>query len=424
MKYDVVIIGAGAAGLASARELSGRGKRVCLLEARDRIGGRIHTLHLPDTPLPIELGAEFIHGAVDTTFHIVDAASLLAYQLPDDHWWSEKGEWERIGDFWGDMDRVRKQIRGTRDRSFAAFLRSRKSFSPRLCTLATQFIEGYHAAHADRMSTLALKSSDSEQEDPGANLQFRIANGYDALLAWLRAGIDPERVDVRLGHVVREIRWRDGDVVVQAEGRIEETIRARAAIITIPIGVWKAPREQRGAIRFEPELAEKQNALQHIEVGHVVKIVFRFRECFWEERPFNFLHTSNRFVPTWWTTAPVRTPTLTAWAGGHAADALLAEGEGAMLDRAMEAMAEAFGRKRRELDALFVGAHTHDWQADPFSRGAYSYASVGGSGAAAQLAKPLRNTLFFAGEATNGEQTGTVAGAIDSGLSAARKRLS
>src|SRR5207253_9618515 len=100
LAYHVVIVGAGAAGLAAARELSGRGKRVCLLEARDRIGGRIHTLRLPVTPLPIELGAEFIHGDVGTTFHIVDAASLLAYELPDDHWWSEKGKWERIGDFW------------------------------------------------------------------------------------------------------------------------------------------------------------------------------------------------------------------------------------------------------------------------------------------------------------------------------------
>lgn len=419
-KYDVVIIGAGAAGLAAARELSGRGKRVCVLEARERIGGRIQTLHLPDSALPVELGAEFIHGDVGTTFRIVEAASLLAYELPDDHWRSERGEWERIPDFWGEIERVRKQIRGPRDRSFAAFLRSRRGFSPRLRELATTFVEGYHAAHADRISALALQSADSEQ-DEGGNRQFRIANGYDALIAWLRAGLDPERVDLRLGHVVREVRWRDGDVTVRVDARAEETVRARAAIVTIPIGVWKAPREQRGAIAFDPELTGKQRVLEKLEVGHVVKVVFRFRERFWDARPFNFLHTSNRFVPTWWSAAPVRAPYLTAWSGGHAADALLAEGRETLLDRVMEAMAEAFGKKRRELDALFVAAHTHDWQSDPFSRGAYSYAGVGGSGAAAELAKPLRNTLFFAGEATNGEQTGTVAGAIESGIAAARK---
>ncbi|HEX7421232.1 MAG TPA: FAD-dependent oxidoreductase, partial [Thermoanaerobaculia bacterium] len=74
MKFDVVVIGAGAAGLAAARELSGAGKRVCLLEARPRLGGRIHTLHVADLPLPVELGAEFIHGQPDETFSIVEAA--------------------------------------------------------------------------------------------------------------------------------------------------------------------------------------------------------------------------------------------------------------------------------------------------------------------------------------------------------------
>lgn len=422
MKYDVVIIGAGAAGLAAARELSGRGRSVCILEARERVGGRIHTLHPAGLPLPIELGAEFIHGEVDTTFRIVDTAGLLAYRLPDDHWWTRGGEWERIADFWDQIDRVRSKIRGTRDRSFAAFLRSQPGLPPRLRELATNFVEGYHAAHADRISALALRTSDSEQSDPGANRQYRIANGYDALLAWLRAGLHPEHADLRLGHVVREVRWRDGDVTVLGEGRGTETIRARAAIITIPIGVWKAAREQRGAIAFTPELAEKQKVVAKLEVGHVVKIVFRFREPFWEERPFNFLQTANRFVTTWWTAAPVHAPLLTAWAGGHAADALLAEGsDEARIDRALDAMAETFGRKRRELDALFAGAKTHDWQSDPFSRGAYSYAGVGGSGAAAELAKPLRNTLFFAGEATSTDQTGTVAGAIESGVAAARK---
>jgi monoamine oxidase len=127
-------------------------------------------------------------------------------------------------------------------------------------------------------------------------------------------------------------------------------------------------------------------------------------------------------MPTWWTTAPLRAPILTGWAGGHAADAMLAEGS-AMIDRALDSMARAFGVPRRRIDALLVGSWTHDWQSDPFSRCAYSYAAVGGSGAHAALAKPLRNTLFFAGEATSRDQTGTVAGAIESGLRAAKQAL-
>ena len=88
MKFDVVVIGAGAAGLAAARELSGAGKRVCVLEARPRLGGRVHTLHVPDLPLPVELGAEFIHGEPDETLSIVAAAALTACELPNNHWWS------------------------------------------------------------------------------------------------------------------------------------------------------------------------------------------------------------------------------------------------------------------------------------------------------------------------------------------------
>ena len=117
----------------------------------------------------------------------------------------------------------------------------------------------------------------------------------------------------------------------------------------------------------------------------------------------------------------MRAPILTAWAGGHAADRLLAEG--APAERALDSLATAFGLKRREIDRLVDSAHMHDWQADPFSRGAYSYAAVGGKNAHTALGRPISSTLFFAGEATSGDQTGTVAGAIASGKRAAREVL-
>ena len=99
MTIDVAIIGAGVAGLSAARELSGAGRQICIIEARDRIGGRVLTQHLPDLPLPIELGAEFIHGEADSTFSIVDAAALTACELPDNHWWSRNARWQLV-DFW------------------------------------------------------------------------------------------------------------------------------------------------------------------------------------------------------------------------------------------------------------------------------------------------------------------------------------
>jgi len=424
VKFDVVVVGAGVAGLAAARDLSGAGKRVCVVEARQRTGGRIHTLHVPGLPLPIELGAEFIHGEAPATFSIVQAAALMACELPDDHTWSRDGRSRPLRDYWEQVQKVFAKIGHLRrDISFAEFLRTRR-IDPKLRQLACNFVEGYHAAHADRISAQSLSTADEEQDEPGGNPQFRILNGYDAVVEWLRSGLAPDRSDLRLGTLVKAIHWRDRDVTVDCvrlDGRHEQTIRASAAIITIPIGVWKAPQDQEGTIAFDPALDDKMRAVERLEVGHVVKIVFRFAERFWDD--FNFLHADDRFIPTWWTSAPVRSPMLTAWAGGHGADALLAEGDSAMIDRALDSLANAFAMRRRAIDDKLAGTYVHNWQSDPFSRGAYSYAGVGGAGAHDILARAERKTLFFAGEATSGDQTGTVAGAIDSGRKAAKSLL-
>ena len=419
-RFDSIIIGAGAAGLAAARDLSGAGKRVAVLEARERIGGRIFTAHAADLPLPIELGAEFIHGEAHQTFAIVEAAALLAYQLPDDHWWSDVGpspsaagkQWRRIPDFWQTMHRILARIPARApDVSFADFLKRQKNLPPRVKRLAMSFVEGYYASHADRISAASLRTSSEEEEAPK---QFRIANGYDALLEWLRAGLDPSRCHLRLGSEVTEVRWSRGSVEVLT--RRGDTFHGRAVVITIPIGVWKSP----AAIRFDPPLREKEKAIDKLEVGHVVKIVFRFRERFWDPTR-NFVHTADPLVPTWWTSAPVRSTLLTGWSGGHAADRL--RGTGAVADCALDSLASAFAVKRSKIDSLLDSVHMHDWQADPFCRGAYSYAAVGGEGAHATLAKPVARMLFFAGEATSSDETGTVAGAISTGKRAAKQVL-
>ncbi len=434
MTFDVAIIGAGVAGLSAARELSGARRQICIIEARDRIGGRVLTQHLPDLPLPIELGAEFIHGEADSTFSIVDAAALTACELPDNHWWSRNAQW-RLVDFWARIASVQSRIDNLKkDMSFAAFLSSRRNLSRRLRELALGFVEGYHAAHADRISTLALSSADGEQ-DEGGNKQFRILGGHDSLVEWLRAGLDPGRSEMILGTPVTAVGWRKGSVEIDAGAK---KLRARRALITIPIGVWKAAPEQEGTIRFDPPLREKSKAIAKLEVGHVVKIVLRFRERFWDDpaflrrrvgrearhgMPLNFVHSSDPFVPTWWTTAPVRSPILTGWAGGHAADRLLAEGPEALTSRALDSLSKVFGVRRRTLDSMLAATWTHDWQRDPFSRGAYSYAAVGGGAAHRALARSVESTLFFAGEATSGDETGTVAGAIASGRRAAKEIL-
>lgn len=444
MRHDVVIIGAGAAGLAAARSLSGAGRRVLILEARPRIGGRVFSQQLPSLPVSLELGAEFVHGENATTFSIVQAASLTAVQLPDTHWWSRGARWTLVPEFWSRIDAVRGKIGNPKqDVSFADFLRRQRAISSADRELARTFVEGYHAAHADRISAKALTAADGEQEGgEGGNAQFRLAGPQSALIDWLAAGLEPERCSLRLGSVVRAIEWSAGSVNVTYRSALtgrQETARAGAAVITVPIGVLKAAGDQEGAIRFDPPLQTKQTALDQIESGHVVKMALVFREAFWEDASFvrdrsrtkannrgtalNFVHSSSRFVPTWWTTAPVRSPILTAWAGGHAADTLLAEAPDARTERVLEELATQWNVPRQRIDELLIGTHTHDWQSDPFSRGAYSYAGVGGSTAPRRLAAPVDGTLFFAGEATSSEETGTVAGALDSGRRAAREIL-
>lgn len=108
--------------------------------------------------------------------------------------------------------------------------------------------------------------------------------------------------------------------------------------------------------------------------------------------------------------------------GRSRADRLLTEGSAT--ERALDSLAATFGLTRTEIDRQVDSAHTHDWQSDPFSRGAYCYAAVGGKNAHAALARPIEGTLFFAGEATSADQTGTVAGAIASGRRAAREAMS
>jgi len=211
------------------------------------------------------------------------------------------------------------------------------------------------------------------------------------------------------------------------------TLSARTGLITLPLAVLKA-----GVVRFDPELPAKQRALAALEMGQVFKIVLRFREAFWEKPEFlkerraqagsngsglTFLHAHGAEVPTWWTSLPVRSPVLVGYVGAVAAEQLLSEEPPSRLERSLVALSDVLAVPRRELEERLDASASHDWRADPFARGAYSYIGVGGNGAPRALARPVDGTLFFAGEATNGAEIGTVAGALASGRRAAREVL-
>lgn len=433
--FDVVILGGGVAGLAAAGALAGKGLRIALLEGRERIGGRIRTIHLPGCALPIELGAEFIHGEAEQTLAIADRHALRVDELPDDHLWLRGDRFEEVRDFWGDLTRVRRKIRGRNDRSFSRFLESQKSLSPRLRSLARTFVEGYHAADPDRISALALAAGD-EETAPGQNRQFRISPGYGALVTALRGAID---ADVRLSTIVRRVEWRRGSATIRARTASGEELppmQARTVIVTLPIGVLKAPPESAAAVAFEPKVEPLERAIVGIESGNVVKVVFRLREMFWSDpawlrsrvrgertRPAQFLHAAGETFPTWWTAAPARAPFLTGWAGGPGASALAGENEKTIASLALASLARICGLPKTRLERMVEAIHYHDWTSDPFSRGAYSWVAVGGLASQKRLSRPVEETIIFAGEATNAEESGTVAGAIDSGRRAAKQAM-
>jgi len=301
------------------------------------------------------------------------------------------------------------------------------------------FVEGYHAAHLDRISARVLVESDSETEEgePGrGNRQARIAAGYDAVPRWMAAGLDPERARLRLNTVVKELIWKRGEVrarCVSAVGAPLDEVGARIAVIAVPHAVLKA-----GALRFTPAIPALERAVARLEAGQVFKIVLRFRESFWEEEGFirerlrepraelaelNFVHGEHTAVPTWWTALPSHLPRLTGWAGGPRAEALLDQDEASQIGQSLDALSQILQVPRRLLDQQLEAWALHDWRRDPWSLGAYTYPAVGAQHAHRVLARPIADTLFLAGEATVADEVGTVSGAIRSGRRAAKAVL-
>lgn len=440
---DVVVIGAGVAGLEAARVLHDAGLNVVVLEARERIGGRIFTLRDPELPVGIELGAEFVHGSAPELREIARAAALTVCDVAGERWQSKTGALRPLGDeFWAELESVMSRLRKQRrhDRSFAEFLSS-KPGGARLAhsrRLARQWVEGFQAADPERASESALADGGSPGDDIRERRIGRVLDGYDSVPRWIaRALLDR----VRLGAVVTAVDWSAGKVraTIAAPQGNGSVVEARAAIVTVPIGVLRATPGEAGAISFTPPLERdrtKAEALAGVEMGMVTRVVLRVRERFWATARFarrtgnrnldqlSFLHGANDEFPTWWTAYPVDTPLIVGWVGGSAARELVSLGDDEIMERAIRALARVFSLSRREASRLVVGSWTHNWLRDPFARGAYSYIVVGGQDAPAKLARPLRRTLFFAGEATDAEgRTGTVHGAIGSGRRAARQVL-
>ena len=429
---DAAIIGAGVAGLAAARELSRAGLKVIILEATERIGGRVNTHY---DPWPIELGAEFVHGKPPETLDIARRAHLKLQQLPNLHWHLHNGVLTKSKEFWSKVEAAMDEMShhsGT-DQSFAEFLDhyKRKTHVEDIDTIATLYVEGFHAAHSDRISVQGLNKTNKAAEEIEDEKQFRVANGYAPIVQSLHDDAVAAGATFHLNTIVEEVNWQKNQVEVLT--RESGSFKARRLIVTLPLTLLQSSGEQTARVRFKPALSGTEAAANRLAMGQVAKVILRFRDPFWEDltlrdeddetvdlKELTFIHAPSESLPTWWTQFPVRAPLLVGWAGGTRAERLSLESDDALLDHAFESLSHIFRTSKAFLEESLAEFYTHNWHRDPFSAGAYSYIPVGGLDAQAQLARPLDDTLFFAGEATNAEgHHGTVHGAIATGLRAA-----
>jgi monoamine oxidase len=429
---DVIVVGAGVAGLAAARALHRSGLDVVVLEARDRIGGRIYTHRGPGLAQPVELGAEFVHGRVAATLAIADAAALLLCELTGEWWRAQDGVLhpadsteDRISPLLARLDPAR-----TPDRSFAAFAEAMRA-DPALARAvprAQQYVEGFEAADPARISERWLARSEASAAADEQQYMFRFVNGYDSLPAALAAAL-PDGA-VRLSHIVRAIDWSAGRANVHTDAA---TMSARAVVVTVPLGVLTAVADgTAGPITFRPDLGpDVRRALEGVAMGSVVRLVFYFHEAFWHDlqpagrhgdpSAIGFLTVDGSEFPVWWTQFPLRVPMLTAWVGGPRAERLTRQPPSRVTARALEELHRALGISTARLESLVTATWYHDWEHDPFTRGAYSYGVVGGIDAPRVLMEPIARTVFLAGEHTDPDgRSGTVHAAIMSGQRAAR----
>ncbi len=429
---DVLVLGAGASGLAAADRLARKGLRVTVLEARDRIGGRVHTVPDPFTGTPLEMGAEFFHGKPPVLLKLARREKLTLRPCNDHHALSWRGRLRNGDEEFAFVEALASAK--PPDRPVGELLRERaraERWPDLKIAMARSYVEGFYAASPNTASTLAIARMERAAEELGGITPSRVLEGYARMLRPLAEGLARRPGTLFLNTVAEEIRWSRGQVQVRArtrEGASLGIFRATRLLVTLPVGVLRARPPEPGAVRFIPRLPEKERAWNRLEMGPLVKVILRFRSEFWRARAatrsFGFFHAPELPVPTWWTLEPHRTRHLVGWTGGPGALALSDLPEEEVLSKALETLSGIFGLRLPVLHSELESWRIVNWQREPFTRGGYCVIPAGAMEDLGTLAAPVDDTLFFAGEATNTEgEEGTVHGAMETGLRAAREIL-
>jgi monoamine oxidase len=420
---DVIVIGGGLAGLSASYHLAKAGKTILLLEARNRLGGRVCTRRIPHFPHPVELGPEWIDRS-SSIFSLLQERGAPTVAASGARFNRVATSLEQFGDPTRDSESLVDRIRGLpgEDRTLLDALK-RCCDDPALDQSRAEFlayVEGFHAADPTRVSARWLARV--EETQPADASAYRSLEGMDRVLESLMPPAD-DSVVLQLDTVVEEVEWsRAGVTVIARREGARHVYRAASALCTLPLGVLQA-----GTVRFRPGLESKRRGLAGMEMGQALKIIFRMRRPFWKNlaglENLLFLHDFEQPFPTWWTSSPIETPCITGWVAGPRLGRMERD-EAGLLKLAMQSMAAALAVPEEKVSQELIDWHYHDWGTDPFAQGAYSYVLAGGIDAWENLAEPLEGSLYFAGEATVGEgYNATMEGAVLSGKRAARQVL-
>lgn len=429
--WDVIIVGAGACGLMAARELSRTPKKILVLEARNRVGGRIFTTTVPGFPESVEAGAEFIHGNLPLTQRLLQEAGVVSTLVAGTSYEYKHHDLHPSGEFIPDFEILLEKLEALdQDQPLADFLATQLS-DPQyddLRNAVTRFAEGYDAADTRRVSTFALRE---EWKSGGAATSYHPVGGYSQLINYLAAQARHQGVSVTLNAPVAAINWVPGQVTLRTA--THQVFGARQVIFTLPVGVWQVAPGQPGHIRITPDLPAQRQALLQLGFGAVIKICLQFKTNFWQQAAYaqqkvkqapglTFLFSDEHFFTAFWTQLPAPSPMITAWLGGPAAARYQNWPDAAFVTEALTNLASMFQIPLPDLQAILVASVVFNWAADPYARGAYAYATVGADAARAVVAEPVARTLYFAGEGLYaGAEMGTVEAALASGLTVAQQ---
>jgi monoamine oxidase len=402
---DVAIIGAGAAGLGAAHALKRAGLSVIVLEARDRAGGRAHTIAAAPG-ITFDLGCGWLHSADQNAF--VKIAGQLDFEidktLPP---WRDRvavGKAfppEDRADFIRSLDeffdRIEQAAKGGIDHPASLYLEPGNRWNP-MIDATSSYING---CETDRLSILDFDA----YED--SNINWRVRRGYGALMAAYGASLPLVfNCDVTLiDHSAKRLR------IETSQG----TLSADRVIVTVPTNLIAQE-----AIRFHPALPEKVDAAANLPLGLADKVMLALDDPGQLPIDGNLRGATMRSEMGTYHLRPFGQPCVEGFFGGRFAQALEDAGDGAIAAHAIDEIVSFLGSDfRRKLKPLKESR----WAHDPFARGSYSHARPGHAGKRAILAAPVDSRIFFAGEATSPNFFSTAHGAHDSGEGAAKEAI-